>query len=97
MKKEAKSLALKIWGYFIFHPRANKINLPYHIYKLSYKLLNNCPLCEIYFTDGATCPDCPLKSCNENSLYNKWYKSEKLKSYYAFRIWLKIKLWKTEE
>jgi hypothetical protein len=70
---EAKALTLEVWQYLAEYPEIGyKIDLPDNLLVKVKKLAFSCPLCELYHAWRAVCPGCPLKSCNEGSLYYEW-------------------------
>ena len=101
-KKWAKELSLEIWEYLRDYPEINrKEALPIKLYRKIMYLVGECPMCE-YFARvkynthlNKPCKFCPLKSCKENTLYQKWYSSKSSidRAKYAGQIVDKIKAW----
>ena len=95
-KKQAKKLCLEVWEYLRDHPEIDdKINLPDEIYDKIYMLANECPLCELYFTQEIDCPHCPLELDGEIGLYGLWVNSitKNKRAKYAGLIVDKVKAW----
>jgi len=104
-KKWAKELSLEVWEYLRDYPEiTRKEALPKKLYDKIKYLRRECPLCEyltsvIYNTclplNNRPCKFCPLESCNENTLYQKWYssKTKESRSIYSGLIVDKIRAW----
>jgi len=89
-KKEAKVLALEMARYLVDHPETTgKRHLPKLLLEKIKGLHNLCPLCETCFDKSLTCPECPLKTCGEGSLYKDWGSmktEEERKEYYQYLL-----------
>jgi hypothetical protein len=74
-RKEAKALFLEVWRYLAEHPEIeSRIDLPPVIFNKIERLINWCPLCDI-FVEG-DCEGCPLNvgiSCADGSFANYTY------------------------
>jgi len=73
---EAKEITLAVWRYLAEHPDIKrKRNLPWELWVKIKHIEGECPLCELYRSchPEPICPECPLKSCIEGSLYAKWF------------------------
>jgi hypothetical protein len=103
-RKKAKNLSLKIWRLLAINGY-EKTDLPKKlIYKIR-KHISWCPLCSLYkhsplmkYVAREYCnPICPLNCFEEDSLHDKWHKSENGTTYKklcAWTIYLTIKAWK---
>jgi len=83
-KQEAKELSLEVWQYLAEHPKIDdKSHLPDELFEKIKNLLNWCPLCALFKNKtGIWCQKCPLESCKDGSLYNRWHWA----SCYAYKI-----------
>jgi hypothetical protein len=77
--KTAKRKTVKLWQYLTEHPEiCEKQDLPKKVFAVVKECFNHCPLCAYnemtYF--GHMCSNCILKSCSEDSLYERWCRSE---------------------
>ena len=71
--QEAKEVTLEVWGYLKEHPEIRrKRDLPDELWEKIYYIKQRCPLCELYWQNGAVCPRCPLKNCAEGSPFMDW-------------------------
>ena len=69
--QEAKELSLEVWRYLAAHPEVDsKHKLPNDLLRKIIDMDSLCPLCELY--KERPCYKCPLKTCDENSPYDKW-------------------------
>jgi hypothetical protein len=92
--KQAKEETLEVWRYLAEHPEINnKDFLP-----VSFDWLDNyvssCPLCEYNI-----CSCCILKSCGDDSLYDKWCFAETIeeRQQAALAIVKRVEEWEVKE
>jgi hypothetical protein len=80
-QKEAKDLTLELWGYIAEHPEERyKQRILARLDWQTEDLLNDCPLCELFYDgtqESIRCPGCPLEgagaSClRSDSPYEAW-------------------------
>ena len=97
-QREAKEISLEVWRYLAAHPEIDrKKNLPNEIISKIKHCYNKCPLCDLFYYDFV-CPDCPLETCYDGSLYDDWlWGSEAQRAIAALKIVEKIEAWEPEE
>jgi hypothetical protein len=93
--RKAKKLSIEIWTFLSEHPECDsKYYLPTKLLKKVDKLPFKCPLCALFYEDGAICLQCPLKRCNNGSDYGRWEReSFEGKKKHATKILEAIKAW----
>ena len=100
-QREAKEISLEVWRYLAAHPEIDrKKNLPNEIISKIKHCYNNCPLCDLFYSDdGDNCPECPLRFCTDDiSLFGKWASGdEEEREIAANKIVEKIEAWEPEE
>jgi len=73
-KQEAKELTIEVWQYLADHPEIySKIDLPDYLLKQITDCCNHCPLCQVILRRvDEDCINCPLESCDGDSLFMQW-------------------------
>jgi hypothetical protein len=79
--KEAIELSIEVWKELTVSGKDKDDSLSQETENKIIGMLNKCPLCELFrknkygnatsYMDG--CPECPLKSCTSDSLFNNWH------------------------
>jgi len=95
-KEKAKAVTIKVWSFLRDHSEIrSKKYYPSWLWEKVFGCRNYCPLCELFYQENATCPDCPLGSCNESSDYYRWMcaANNETRSICAGNIVEKVKAW----
>ncbi len=80
-KQEAKDIIVETYTHLAEHPEIrSKLELPESRVEELRQFKGHCPLCELFWTPGYGCTDCPLKEAGEmckdkGSAFNLWVNS----------------------